>query len=76
MPELEHVEMLYYSDFSQLNTQRQVGMGMGSIPINDIHYYALLNGVHEIEKFKRIILIVDNAYTKAVSEKQKSEQKK
>jgi len=76
LPSLTLDENIYYSDFNALCSERSGGMGISSIPITRINQYARQHGVHNIYLFEQVIMQIDNAYMKFVSEKQERQSKK
>ena len=75
LPEMDFVEAGYYNDFQILGSERNSGMSIGSIPVTRIIQYAQLEGIHNIEMFKIVMLRLDNYYLKLVSEEQKRKTK-
>jgi hypothetical protein len=67
-PSLGTVEVFYYNDFAILGTERING---GPLPITRISQYATMEGVLDVELFKRIILELDNTYLKLSAEERK-----
>ena len=57
-------------------SERVSGMGVGSIPITRINQYAVQQGVHDISLFEKIMMRVDTAYIKLMSDKQERQSKK
>jgi len=58
-----------------LGSERNNGMGMGYIPITRITQYAIQEGIHDVEMFKRIISRVDHLYYTMVTDKQEQKSK-
>jgi len=76
LPELDLVESLYHNDFIILGTERNNGMGIGSIPVTRIMLYAKQEGVLDVDLFRRIILRLDNHYLTLVSKRQTEQSNK
>ena len=51
-------------------------MGISSIPITRINQYAVQHDVHDIILFEKIIMRVDNAYVRLISDKNERQAKK
>ena len=75
MPAINQVEASYYNDFSVLGSERLNGMNIGSIPVTRVVQYANLEGVHDVELFKRIMLRLDCFYINMVLAEQKRKSK-
>jgi len=75
-PTLSTGEIFYYNDFVTLGTERISSGSVGSLPITRIIKFAVMDGVHDVELFKRIILRLDVIYLNMVaSERKKAEAK-
>ena len=76
MPDLTLDESIYFNDFNALCSERMSGMGIGSIPITRINQYAVQHGIHDINLFEQIMMRIDTAYVKLMSDKQERQSKK
>lgn len=75
-PELGTSEVYYYNDFVILGSERQTGSSVGAIPILKIAKYAEVEGIHDVELFKTVMLKLDAVYLRLMAaERKKQEQK-
>lgn len=75
-PDIFPGDYFYLRAFYDLNTCRQVGMGLGPIPWNVVIQYAGISELEQelIEPFIHIIRMMDNAYLDYHEKKQTREQ--
>lgn len=75
-PELGTGEVYYYNDFVILGSERQTGSSVGAIPILKITKYAEVEGIHDVELFKTVMLKLDAVYLRLMAAERKKQEAK
>ncbi len=72
MPEVYDDLQWLVDAFCSITSSRQVGFGLGPIPLSEIKTYVELFPIPEdLETFVRLLRTMDNEYLAAMAEKQK-----
>lgn len=66
-PEVAPGADVWLSDFWELSTDRQIGMGVGPVPAASIARHTAGWGVDEAERFRCCIRAMDRAYLEAIN---------
>lgn len=65
LPAISDRQFTYVHAFSILSRSRQIGMGVGGIPLTEIRQYMKMYDIEDKERFTTIILAMDSAFIRA-----------
>ncbi len=66
-PELDGTAHEMLTHFYVLNRSRNIGVGVGPIPITEMEAWIRLNEIDDIEMFLRVMIALDDAYLEAMN---------